>query len=118
MRSPRWWYGDRTRFEAFAALVIEAAGVVGKVEKKLRPIQGWIDSIAKSLHEANALEDNRPRLPAPDKRVEAPRKRLAPPSDDRWAPTEPPKTGGGLDDESASPPYRDRATSASSSMRI
>jgi hypothetical protein len=91
---------ERTRFEAFAALMIEAAGMVGKVEKKLRPIRGWIDSIAKLLHEARAVEDRRPRLPAPDKRIEAPQKRLAPPSGELWAPQEPPKTtGGDLDDE-------------------
>lgn len=90
---------DRTRFEAFAALMIDAAGVVGKVEKKLRPIRGWIDSIAKLLHEARALEDGRPRLPAPDKRIEAPRKQIAPPSGKLWAPQESPKPGGDLDDE-------------------
>ena len=90
---------DRTRFEAFAALMIDAAGVVGKVEKKLRPIRGWIDSIAKLLHEARALEDGRLRLPAPDKRIEAPRKQIAPPSGKLWAPQEPSKPGGDLDDE-------------------
>lgn len=90
---------DRTRFEAFAAMMIEAAGVVGKVEKKLRPIRGWIDSIAKLLHEARALEDSHPRLPAPDKRIEAPQKRLAPPSGDLWASQTRPPKGGDLDDE-------------------
>lgn len=90
---------DRTRFEAFAALMIEAAGVVSKVEKKLRPIRGWIDSIAKLLHEARALEDSLPRLPAPDKRIDAPQKRLAPPSGDLWeSQTRSPK-GGDLDDD-------------------
>ena len=33
-------------------------------------------SIAKLLHEARTLEDGRPRLPAPDEHIEAPRKQL------------------------------------------
>ena len=37
---------DRTRFEAFGALMIEAAGVAKKVERRLRPIRKWIDSVA------------------------------------------------------------------------
>ena len=90
---------DLTRFEAFAALMIESAGVVARVEKKLRPIRGWIDSIAKLLHEARASEDNQPRLPTPDKRIEAPRKQLAPPSGELWAPTKSPKPGSSRDDE-------------------
>jgi hypothetical protein len=54
---------DRTKFEAFGALIIEAAGVAGKVERKLRPIRKWIDSIANAMHEARAIEDSHPRLP-------------------------------------------------------
>ena len=52
--------------------MIEAAGVARKVERKLRPIRKWIDSIANVMHEARAAEDGRPRLSAPDKRIEAP----------------------------------------------
>lgn len=90
---------DRTRFEAFAALVIEAAGVAGKVEKKLRPIRKWIDSIASMLHEARALEDAHTRLSGPDKRLQAPTKQIAPPSGELWVKPEPPKSGGGADEE-------------------
>jgi hypothetical protein len=90
---------DRTRFEAFAALAIEAAGVAGKVEKKLRPIRRWIDSIANFMHEARAIEDSRPGLPSPDRRIQPPTKQIAPPSGELWAPNEPPKSGGDLDDE-------------------
>ena len=86
---------DRTRFEAFGALIIEAAGVAGKVERKLRPIRKWIDSIANAMHEARALEDARLRLPAPDKRIQAPIKQIAPPTRDLRMP---PK-GIDLDDE-------------------
>ncbi len=90
---------DRTRFDAFAELIIEAAGVVGKVERKLRPIRAWIDSIAKLLRDAGTLEDSRSRLPAPDKRLQAPAKQIAPPSSELWAPPSPPKTGDDLDDD-------------------
>jgi hypothetical protein len=90
---------DRTRFEAFAALAIEAADVVGKIEKKLRPIRKWVESIAGVLREARAVEDARPGLPSPDKRIQAPTKRIAPPSGELWAPQQSPKSGGDLDDE-------------------
>lgn len=83
---------DRTRFEAFGALVIEVANVAGKAERKLRPIRRWIESIAGVMHEASAVEDARPRLPPPAKRIAPPSKLSAPP--------QAPKTGGdGLDDE-------------------
>lgn len=88
----------RTRVEAFGALMIEAAGVARKVERKLRPIRKWIDSIANVMHEARAAEDARPRLPAPDKRIEAPAKQIGPPSRELWAPPKPPKAAD-LDDD-------------------
>ena len=94
---------DRTRLTAFGALVIEAAGGMAKVERKLRPIRKWIDSISGLLHEARAVEEARPGLPAPDKRISAPAKRIAPPAEPPsgklWAPPEPPKPGGDLDDD-------------------
>jgi hypothetical protein len=90
---------DRTRFEAFGALIIEAAGIAGKVERKLRPIRRWIDSIANAMHEARAFEEARPGLPAPEKRIQAPTKRIAPPSGKLWAPQEPPKSSGDVDNE-------------------
>ena len=89
---------DRTRFEAFGALIVEAANVAGKVERKLRPIRKWLDSVANVLHEARAFENAHPRLPAPSKRIQAPVKQIAPPSGDLWSPPTTPK-GGDLDDE-------------------
>jgi len=78
--------------------MIEAAGVARKVERKLRPIRKWIDSIANVMHEARAAEDGRPRLSAPDKRIEAPAKQIAPPSGELWAPPKPPNAAI-LDDD-------------------
>jgi hypothetical protein len=89
---------DRTKFEAFGALVIEAANIAGKVERKLRPIRKWIDSIAGVMHEARTVEDARPRLPTPPSRIQAPQKQIAPP-DELWASQGPPKNGGDVDDE-------------------
>lgn len=86
---------DRTKFEAFGALAIEAAGTVSRAEAKLRPIRKWIDSIANLLRQARVFEDANPRLPAPVKRVQAPTKQISPPSGSPW---KPPK-GGDLDDE-------------------
>jgi hypothetical protein len=90
---------DRTRFEAYAGLMIEAAGVAGKIEKKLRPIRRWIDSIANVLHEARAFEDTHPRLSGPDKRLPAPAKQIAPPSGGLWPKPGRPKPGGDPDDQ-------------------
>ncbi len=94
---------DRTRFEAFGALVIEASGVVAKVEKKLRPVREWLGPIAADLHEANTIEDAAARrLTAPARRIQAPPRRIAPPDSgpiwDRPTPSAAPK-GGDLDDE-------------------
>lgn len=89
---------DRTRFEAFGALIVEAANVAGKVERKLRPIRKWLDSVASVLHEARAFEDEQARLPAPPKRIQAPAKQIAPPTGDLWTPPTPPQSSD-LDDE-------------------
>lgn len=89
---------DRTRLEAFGALIIELAGGAAKVERKLRPIRKWLDSIASVMHEARALEDTYSRLPPPNKRVQPPPKQIAPPSGKLWAAKEPHKTGDVLDD--------------------
>ena len=64
---------DRTRFEQFGALVIEAAEVAGKAERKIRPILKWIGSIAGAMREATTLEVHHPRLPAPQRRIEPPK---------------------------------------------
>lgn len=87
---------DRTKFEAFGALMIEAAGVAGKVEQKLRPIRKWIDSIAGLLHEANATENALVRLTGPARRLESPPKQIAAPADGPW---KTPPNGSDLDDE-------------------
>ncbi len=70
---------DRTRLEAFGALMLEVTGGVAKVERKLRPIRKWLDSIANLLHQARADEDAYHRLLAPNKRLAAPAKQIAPP---------------------------------------
>jgi hypothetical protein len=84
---------DRTRSEAFGALIIEIAGGAAKVERKLRPIRKWLDSIARVMHEARVHEDTQGRLPPP---IQAPQKQISPPS--REAPKQPPKTEPVLDD--------------------
>ena len=72
---------DRTRLAAFGALIIEATSGAAKIERKLRPIRKWLDSVAGIMHEARVLEDARPGLPAPSQRIQAPPKRIAPPAD-------------------------------------
>jgi hypothetical protein len=67
---------DRTRSEAFGALIIEIAGGAAKVERKLRPIRKWLDSIARVMHEARVHEDTQGRLPPP---IQAPQKQISPP---------------------------------------
>jgi hypothetical protein len=47
---------DRTRLEAFGALIIEVADGAAKVERKLR-LRKWLDSIARLMHEARVLEE-------------------------------------------------------------
>jgi hypothetical protein len=87
---------DRTRLAAFGALVIEMASGVAKVERKIRPVRKWVDSISKLLHEARAVEDAHPALLAPAQRLQAPTKRITatPPPGARssgplWAPSKP-----------------------------
>jgi hypothetical protein len=75
---------DRTRFEAFGALVIETAAVAGKAERKLRPIRRWLDSIAGVMREARMPDALQNRLPPPAKRIPAPPKQIAPPSEELW----------------------------------
>lgn len=90
---------DRTRFEAFTALMIEAAGAAGKAETKLRPIRKWIDSIARLFHEARAIEDGRQRLPPPQKRIEAPRQKPSLSSSERSSLSDPSKSDDEFDDD-------------------
>src|SRR5262249_5265026 len=69
---------DRTRFEAFAALVIETAGVVGEATNAMEPARKLLDSIAKFFGMAKSREDANPQLPphSEPKKIEPPRKRL------------------------------------------
>jgi hypothetical protein len=72
---------DRTRFQAYAALVIEVAGVTGQAVEKLEPLRRWVDSIGKLFGFAKSHEDAQPQLPLPreTKRLERPRKQLPKP---------------------------------------
>jgi hypothetical protein len=99
---------DRTRLAAFGALIVEVATGTAKVERKLRPIRKWLESVAGVMHEARALEDTRASLAAPSKRIQPPQRRISPPSDGGtskpWtsqnSPTTPPKPKGtSLDDD-------------------
>jgi hypothetical protein len=89
---------DRTRLEAFGALIIEVADGAAKVERKLRPFRKWLDSIAGLMHQARVLEDTHSRLHPPNKRIQPPPRQIAPPSGELWAPKEPHKAGDVLDD--------------------
>ena len=96
---------DRTRLAAFGALIIEAASGAAKVERKLRPIRKWLDSVAGVMHEARASEDSRPQLSAPSQRLQAPVKRIGAPAGrsvtgELWAAPAPEKpTSGDPDDQ-------------------
>jgi hypothetical protein len=65
---------ERTRFDTFAALAIETAGVVGDVVEKTHVLK-ILDSIAKVLWGLKTEEETR-RLPAPTapKRIEVPKR--------------------------------------------
>ncbi len=65
---------ERTRFDAFAALAIETAGVVGDVVEKTQLLK-ILDSIARVMWGAKTEEETR-CLPAPTlpKRIEAPKR--------------------------------------------
>ena len=80
---------DRTRFDAFAALAVEAAGVVGELVEKSKVLD-LLNAIARIIWGTKKDEETK-RLPAP-----TPPKRIEPP---RRAPTLAPKTNGDLDDE-------------------
>ena len=80
---------ERTRFDAFAALAIEAGGVVGDVVEKSNILK-LLDSIAKVFWGSKKEEETK-RLPAP-----TPPKRLEPP---RAPASKPAPRKGDLDDE-------------------
>jgi hypothetical protein len=89
---------DRTKFEAFGALVVEASGIANRVERKLRPIRKWIDSIGGVMREAKTMEDTQHRLPESAKRIEGSSKQIEPPSGKLWTEQRPPKEKN-LDDD-------------------
>ena len=75
---------DRTHVQAFGALVVEVAGIVGEAADKMEPARKWLDSIAKCFGTAKSHEDANPQL-APHrepKKIEPPRKRLPAPKPD------------------------------------
>lgn len=67
---------DRTRFEAWGAVVIDAAEVLGDAAERAEPARKWIDSISRLIWGAKMDEDEAKRLPAPRevKQIEPPRK--------------------------------------------
>jgi len=75
---------NRTRFQAFGALVIEFEGIGGTTAEKLEPARKWLDSIAKYFGAAKSHEDANPQLPTrrEPKKIEPPRKRLPAPNPD------------------------------------
>jgi hypothetical protein len=62
---------DRSRFEVYGALVIEAAGILGTAAEKLEPIRKTLDSIAGLIWGAHHAEQT-PRLEAPQRPKQIP----------------------------------------------
>jgi hypothetical protein len=89
---------DRTRIEALAALTLEVAATTGEAARRLKPVKGILDTVAKLLGHAKDAENARPSLPAPQER-----KRLEPPRSPKSQPSAGPSwdavKGGDLDDE-------------------
>ena len=56
---------DRTRFETWGAVVIQAADVFGEAAEKAEPARKWLDSIGRLIWGAKQEEDEAKRLPAP-----------------------------------------------------
>ncbi len=79
---------DRTRLEAYGALIIESSGILGEAAGQLEPVRKWLDTIGRLIWGAKKEEETKQLLP-PDKR-----KLIEPP---RSSP--PPGTPGDLDDE-------------------
>ena len=79
---------DRTRLEAYGALVIESAGVLGDAVEKLEPLRKWFDSIGQLIWGAKKEEETK-QLPPPGERKQIEPPRAPKPSGKR----------GNLDDE-------------------
>ena len=84
---------DRTRFEAWGAVVIQAAEVMGEAAEKAEPARKWLDSIGRLIWRAKEKEEETKQLPAPKevKRIEPPKNedQTEPPKNEDQ--TEPPK---------------------------
>ena len=65
---------DRTRFDVYAAFIIEATSVTGDAIKKLEPLRKWVDSITQLISVAKNEEETK-QLPSPPERkqIEPPR---------------------------------------------
>lgn len=66
---------DRTRYEAFAALIIEAADDSGEAAKRLEPVVRLIERVGAAIGVAKRAEDSQPKLPPrkEPKRIEPPK---------------------------------------------
>jgi hypothetical protein len=76
---------DRTHIQAFGALVVEMAGIVGEAANRMEPARKFLDSIARVFGVAKSHEDANLQLPLhhEPKKIEPPHKRLpAPKTDD------------------------------------
>lgn len=74
---------DRTRFDAYSALFLEAATTTGKAARKLKPLMKLLQPITILFANAKDNEDTQLRLPpAPTrKRLEPPQLKLPPPAE-------------------------------------
>jgi hypothetical protein len=63
---------DRTRYEAYAALMIEACDDAGEAVKRLEPLVRAVERVGAAIGVAKRAEDAQARLPAPpeQKRIE------------------------------------------------
>ncbi|MGE8940748.1 hypothetical protein ACO2I3_02435 [Leptospira interrogans] len=63
---------DRTRYQAVAALLIEACDDIGEAAKRLEPVVRLVERIGAAVGIAKRFEDEKPKLPSrrPPKRIE------------------------------------------------
>lgn len=68
---------DRTRYQAFAALIIEACDDTGEAAKRLEPVVRLVERIGSALGIAKRIEDAQPKFPPrkEPKRIEPPNKK-------------------------------------------
>jgi hypothetical protein len=72
---------DRTRFDVYSALLLEAATTTGKAARKLKPLMKLLQPITVLFANAKEDENTQLRLPPPEtlKRLEPPQLKLAAP---------------------------------------